>query len=301
MDPSFGCSASLEVNHPAWSYPVFALTDQEVCTGDVVNIGQPPIAGYTYAWMGPNNFISAVSDPAVSVSIESGGTYTVVVTDGASSCSTTSEMTLTINDPLANAGQDWIVCSNAIVELGVPDPSGGEWTYNWSPANPPWENGTDNTSDQPQKIVTIDLTFSVTVTDSSSGCIATDEVDIIVDDNPVVTDAPDEIICLGDKVQIGAPALQGVTYSWSPTAGLSDPTAAQPFASPSTSTTYTVTAIFLGDCLSNATDDVTVTVIDPTFDLGADISYCPSSGGVSIGNNAPTTDVSFYNLSSYLG
>ena len=48
------------------------------------------------------------------------------------------------------------------------------------------------------------------------------------------------------------------TYSWSSVDGLSDPTVANPTASPSSNTTYTVTVTDAGGC--QASDDVNVTV-----------------------------------------
>ena len=45
-------------------------------------------------------------------------------------------------------------------------------------------------------------------------------------------------ICIGDSAQLQATG--GLTYSWSPTAGLSNPNIANPIAHPTTTTTYTV-------------------------------------------------------------
>lgn len=60
-------------------------------------------------------------------------------------------------------------------------------------------------------------------------------------------DAGDDIyMCLGDTVQIGYPALGGIgalTYSWTPSVGLSSTVAALPEASPTMSTTYTVSVV----------------------------------------------------------
>src|SRR5581483_4181590 len=48
-------------------------------------------------------------------------------------------------------------------------------------------------------------------------------------------------ICTGDSVRLGGSPTGpvGATYSWSPAAGLSSPTAANPMASPTVTTTYT--------------------------------------------------------------
>lgn len=59
-----------------------------------------------------------------------------------------------------------------------------------------------------------------------------------------VADAgPDQGVCSSSSpsVVIGTPSVPGYTYSWSPTTGLSNAYSAQPTASPSSTTTYTLT------------------------------------------------------------
>lgn len=56
-----------------------------------------------------------------------------------------------------------------------------------------------------------------------------------------VTVSPDTNICVGDSVQLFATGTG--PFSWSPSAGLSDPTSATPWASPTTTTTYTVSVV----------------------------------------------------------
>ncbi|HKK43810.1 MAG TPA: hypothetical protein VJ963_15445, partial [Bacteroidales bacterium] len=66
---------------------------------------------------------------------------------------------------------------------------------------------------------------------------------------------PDVSICKGSSVTLNGSG--GDTYSWSPATGLSNPNIQDPLASPSVTTTYTLTAT-RGSCIS--TDQVTVTV-----------------------------------------
>lgn len=68
----------------------------------------------------------------------------------------------------------------------------------------------------------------------------------------------------------------GMIWSWSPSAGLSDPTIPDPLVAVSSPTTYTVTASIAGHPACQASDDVNVTV-DPGADPGLDtlIIICP--------------------------
>src|SRR6056297_3346001 len=293
LDPSFSCSTTYEVNNPALSYPVFSVEDTTACNGESISIGNASQPNTTYAWTGPNGFTSSSSNPSILVSDSTEGTYAVRVTDDISGCYTEEQLLVSSSSPLADAGPDYVVCDNALITLGTPEDTTENFTYAWSPAASPWQNGTDENDAQPEVLIATSIDFELTVTDTVSGCQAIDSASITVDNNPTIANAPDETICLGDNVQIGLPALPGVSYTWSPSTGLSNANVAQPLASPASTTVYTVTANFPGSCASNPSDNVTVTVNDPTFDLGPDLTVCPPSG-VSIGTNAPSAGVDQY-------
>jgi hypothetical protein len=72
---------------------------------------------------------------------------------------------------------------------------------------------------------------------------------------------PDKNICPGTSTPIGNPGEYGVCYAWSPETGLSDPHSPNPIASPSTTTTYTITVVGANFSFT-ANDQVTVTVVD---------------------------------------
>ncbi|HOC57265.1 MAG TPA: autotransporter-associated beta strand repeat-containing protein [Verrucomicrobiota bacterium] len=67
---------------------------------------------------------------------------------------------------------------------------------------------------------------------------------------------------LGGSPTASGGSGSGYIYSWSPTAGLSDPTAANPTAVPASTTIYTVTVTDANGCEAPS-DSVTVTVRDP--------------------------------------
>ena len=78
--------------------------------------------------------------------------------------------------------------------------------------------------------------------------------------SPTLNAGADATICAGDNTSLQATPTGGtpVSYSWTPTTGLSDATVANPVASPTTTTTYTVVADFGAGC--TATDKTTITV-----------------------------------------
>ena len=93
-------------------------------------------------------------------------------------------------------------------------------------------------------------TYSANVT-TSSGCVISKS--IVVDYHTI----PELIISVdktdlgrGDTVQLAASS--GVTFSWEPTTGLSDPTIANPLAFPQISTTYILTSTTADGCINVA-------------------------------------------------
>lgn len=82
----------------------------------------------------------------------------------------------------------------------------------------------------------------------------------------------DVSICPGDSVQLILPE-EFTSYSWSPAIGLSDVLISDPWASPETTTTYTV--IMTDACGFETYDTVVVSVLTPDFvDLGEDLILC---------------------------
>ncbi len=101
-----------------------------------------------------------------------------------------------------------------------------------------------------------------------------------------INELVDQTICPGEEIQLESGG--GVSYSWSPAEGLSDPTIANPIASPTETTLYTVEII--DDCGIPFFDDVLVTVDNDQFtvNIGSD----PNETTVPVGTEL--------NLSTFL-
>jgi hypothetical protein len=88
---------------------------------------------------------------------------------------------------------------------------------------------------------------------------------------PFITISNDTTICEGQSVQLNG--YGGVTYSWSPSIGLSNPNIATPIATPITTTTYALTIANNNGC--NITDSVMVTVNSiPVVVMPLDTTIC---------------------------
>ena len=147
---------------------------------------------------------------------------------------------------VVNLGEDITTCVGETVTLDAGNPGA---TYLWSP-----NNETTQTID-----VTTSGTYSVLVT--NEGGSASDEILVTFNALPEVNAGDDDIIYIGyPPYSTQLNATGGVSYSWSPPEGLSDPNIADPIAQPEVSTTYTVTVTDAKGC--SATDEVFVKVLD---------------------------------------
>ncbi len=270
-DASVTCYDTIRVNHPAWSAPVFNAEDKYICSGSSVQIGDITVPGYVYEWSPATGLSNdGVSDPVASPGNTTA--YHVKVTESATGCFKTDTVTVHVRNVTAEAGPDLQVCLDGIVQIGGRAAQPG-YSYSWYP-DAQWQNGTDSSFARPEVLAAANLTFVLEVRDSLTGCVDTDTMHIEVLSAAALVAAPDVNICPGGSALIGSAAEPGVTYSWSPATGLSDPNIARPAASPGTTTEYIVTASFPGTC-DDVTDTVLVSVFDPSFTL-PDINYCPS-------------------------
>jgi hypothetical protein len=99
--------------------------------------------------------------------------------------------------------------------------------------------------------------YTVTVTDGTTGCANSGSGTVTVNPLPTASAGSDQTVCSGNPVAIGGSPTAGggtgpYTYSWTPTTGLSDATAANPTATVTSATTYTVTVTDHNGCTANA-------------------------------------------------
>jgi hypothetical protein len=172
----------------------------------------------------------------------------------------TDEVTITVAPDLEiNLGPNQIVCINGCATIGVPFTAG--YTYVWSPSIP----GTDATSSTVTICPTADVEYELLAIDESSGCVFSDAIQLTIgtDTAPDADAGMDVEICSGETAQLGSTALPGLSYSWSPTTGLSDPTIPNPTVTlnaTSTTTTQYIVSVLEPTTSCISMDTVTVTV-----------------------------------------
>ena len=278
-------------------------TAPTVCLGASTTLAVTGPAGLTYTWTGDGQTRTGAS---ITVSPTTTTTYTVTGTDG--TCSVTATTTVTVAPPpTADAGTDRTICPGvASTPLGGAPIAGA--TYSWSPAlglsSTTVANPTVTLPNATGAAIVQVYTLTVTV---GANCSSVGTVRVTVSPPAVANAGPAQTVCANvASAALGAPALPGYTYSWSPATGLSSATAAQPTVTLPNATnaaitaTYTLTATNASGC--TATSSVTITV-NPAVVVspGPAISFCSGTTSAPLGGGAAPVPGSTYSWSPTTG
>lgn len=240
--------------------PVITVTgSNNVCQGSGTTLTASGAA--TYVWS-PATGLSCTACASPTATPNTTTTYTVTGTS-AFGCIGSTTVTLNVNAlPNVTAGNNQSTCLGTPVTLTA----SGASTYSWSPVT-----GLSCTNcPSPSANPTTTTTYIVTGTDLL-GCHDTGMVTVTVKPLPNVVASADTFVCNLNSVQISATGASG--YVWSPATTLSCSTCADPIASPTISTTYTVTGTGANGCLNS--DQVTVSIYtQPVINAGPDQTIC---------------------------
>jgi len=175
--------------------------------------------------------------------------------------------------PVIDAGPDTTICLGDAATL-MP---GGGVSYTWTPAADLSCTNCTNPLASPDS----QTVYTVVGTDIN-GCKNTDTVTVKLKTKTAATASGDGAICSGESLLLTASGAHN--YQWIPPAGLDNPNADNPVATPAGTTTYMVISTE-GSCIPD-TDYVTVTVHPlPEVEAGPDqtiiagnIAYIDASG-----------------------
>lgn len=223
---------------------VVASNDVSVCEGTSATLFGSGAS--TYAWTGGiTNGVAFYQNVGTQ-------SYTVTGTD-ANGCSNSDVANVVINPiPVVDAGLDQSVC------LGVPVTLNGSGADIYT-----WNNGVTNGVPFNQGQGTV--TYTVTGI-TNAGCSAQDQVDVTINELPIVGAGPSQSICYRNSV-----VLQGSganTYTWDN--GVQDGVSFEPLVG---TILYTVTGTDINGCVGQ--DQVSITVYPlPNVNAGFDVEVC---------------------------
>jgi len=250
-----GCSSTDEVLVTFNPLPeAFTGEDQTICFGDEVMLGNEgdtePIPANTYFWtsdpVDPSISDPTISNPMVSPTVTT--TYTLVETYIETGCTNSNTVVVYVVGGLPNAGEDQTICAGESVMLGPDEPIDGN-QYTWTSSNEDEEF--DNNVPNPVVTPMVTTTYTLVEVYTEYGCVNTDSVVITVNPSPFAETGPDQDICLGDSVTLGTEYTEPMplnTYLWTSEPedpSISDPAISNPTVSPTVTTTYTLTEIYV--------------------------------------------------------
>ncbi len=237
-----GCSpaTTYTTTVTVFATPTAAPTnDGPICVGGTVNLNAHGAGSTTtYFWTGP--FVSSVSVPTPTAVPTVTSTYSLTVTNGTSlsGCSSNYTTTVTVNPtPTAAPTNDGPICASGTVTFDA-HPGGSTTNYFWS-----GPNLSSNTAAAPTATLTVSAVYTLTVTNgtSASGCSSTYTNTVIVYLLPVAAPTNSGPICNGGTATLFAnPGGSTTGFTWSGP-NLSSTTAQNPTATPTVTTTYSLT------------------------------------------------------------
>jgi len=118
----------------------------------------------------------------------------------------------------------------------------------------------------------------------------------LVDNLTISSQAGEDVLsCNKEPVLLGVNSIPGLSYSWSPPTGLTNPNIANPQATPVTTTRYVLTTRHDGGgCVDTDTVVVTASIIDNSMQLLGKPGYCIDSGDSAVLKVKNTQSIQWY-------
>ncbi|MBK7410331.1 MAG: gliding motility-associated C-terminal domain-containing protein [Saprospirales bacterium] len=289
------CYAQTDINVIVEPLPELAFDFEVDCNGRTVNFTNNSINSASYFW----NFgdLSTTGDTSSLVnpiySYPDTGTYIITLTTGANAlCKDTISQELVLQNTILEAAFTYELndceVDSVVVYFTDQSQNGLNNTIGWE-----WEFDGLGSSDQQNPTLTVFQSdtilvhYTITTGDNCQDSI-TQEIIVLLPEDQFIVDSI--VICPGNSAELNPGGNPDLVYLWSPSDGLSDPTAANPVATPSETTTYTVTVSVPDFTTCFITREVKVTV-PPALNLmsSGDVTTCDPQVTLTASIDAPAT------------
>lgn len=206
-------------------------------------IAQP---GGTFTWDGPINGINAVTGEVVLIGTVPAGFYNIVYTTPGP-CPSSSQFTIEVrfSPPIPTVSGPNSACLDQ-QPITLTNTNIGFWATAWdTSANA--TNPTVGNNYLPPVLTTAGAYFVYALNISADLCVSYPAIwPVTIHPLPFAWAGFDDTLCPSHSTTLTGSG--GLSFSWSPPTGLDDPTSATPLATPTTTTTYTLTVQDANGC-----------------------------------------------------
>ena len=279
-----GCnSAPFNLPVVVTQIPIVSISPvASLCAGDNSAVSFTGTAGATasYQWsFGNANVLSGINQGPYSLQWNNAGQDQIHLSVNENGCIDSALIDIVVYPiPTSNFVIDNAACVNQPVSLSYSGSASGLGSYNWS-----FSGGTvtSGSGQGPYSVVwNAAGSYQISLTVTEHGCVSA-QTDLMATVNqiPAVFPGNFQAVCSGVPASLGNPANAGETYSWSPSADLSDPTISDPFATPvnnsnaTTNNNYTLTVTDINGCKNSDTVSVAVYPV-PAINYSQPPSQC---------------------------
>ncbi|MCB9282818.1 MAG: gliding motility-associated C-terminal domain-containing protein [Lewinellaceae bacterium] len=287
------CFAQTDIEVIVKPLPELDFSFDVDCNGRTVNFTNNSANSEGYFWdfgdPSTDQDTSSLFNP--SYSYPDTGTYIITLSTGPDAlCKDTITQELVLQNTILQAGFTYELndCEIDSVVVSFTDQSQNDLnnTVAWT-----WEFGALGTSNEQNPSLTVYQSdtilvhYTITTAENCQDSIF-EEVIVVLPEDQFIVDSI--VICPGDSAELNPGGNPDLVYLWSPADGLSDPTAADPVASPDQTTTYTVTVSVPDHSTCFITREVKVTV-PPTLNLvdSGDVTTCEPQVTLTASTSAP--------------
>ncbi|MCD6013183.1 MAG: hypothetical protein K0Q79_3045 [Flavipsychrobacter sp.] len=245
-------------------------TQVAICIGSSTNLAAS--GGISYTWAPATGLSSTVGSP-VTASPTSTTTYTITG-NNSFGCTNTMTNTVTVNLlPTVTASPDVAICNGTSTGLTA----SGANTYVWFPSTGLTPIAGSSVTARP----TSTITYTVVGSDMN-GCVNRASVTVTVNSLPAISAGTTTSICYGASASLMATGA--VDYMWTPASSLSSSIGSFVVATPTATTTYTVTGTDMNGCVNRTTTSVVVNPLPVVGGTGGWI--CPGTTTAISGSGA---------------
>jgi gliding motility-associated-like protein len=245
VSDAWGCTATTNANVTVYPPPVITTSpDTTICITDKATIYG--YGGVSYVWSPASSIVCASCNPALaSPSVVT--QYTVVGTDVHGCVNTDTVSVFLRTKTTSRACDDTEICQGTAIDLW----DTGATTYKWIPGTGLNNDHIWDPLAEPQ--VTTKYTIIAQLADCTPD---TNYVTIVVHPLPTVDAGQNQTVVAGTSVQLAASGQNIYKYAWDNSGSLTCDSCANPIATPTVNTTYTVNVYTQFGCTNSDTVSV---------------------------------------------